>query len=100
MKVAVNVRSLLGIMNVHGLLVGPPEQDTALEVVEVVMVPQTLGELQPTFGEAPFVVAHSLKTHPEAGIAVSLTDEPTRVKQPLEQSGLIDPDPATTVVRV
>jgi hypothetical protein len=52
------------------------------------------------FGEAPFVVDHPLKTHPEAGIAVSLTDEPTGVKQPLEQSGLIEPDPATTVVRV
>ncbi len=63
-------------------------------------MPQALGESQPMFGEAPFVVDHPLKTHPEAGIAVSLTDEPTGVKQPLEQSGLIEPDPATTVVRV
>ncbi len=37
MKVAPNVTSLLGMVNVHGLLVGPPEQDTTLAVVEVLV---------------------------------------------------------------
>jgi len=102
-KVALNVTSLLGMMITQGLLMGPPEQDTTLALVEAEVQPTGAtfprsGTLQPTFGRAPFVVDHPLKTQPGAGLAVAFTDEPTAVKQPLEQSGLIEPAPAATLV--
>jgi len=76
MNVAATVTALLGMVNVHGLVVEPPEH------------------------EAPVIVQLE-NAHPEAGVGVTVIGDPTGSEQPLGQFGLTEPEPeATFVVRV
>jgi len=76
MKVAEMVTALLGIVNVHGLLVALPEQET-------------------------FWVVQLESFQPELGFAVTVTVESTLSEHPLEQLGETEPLPEpTTVIKV